>query len=85
MQESSNKKQLIADLSLVLLYLTSWTENKGTDFECLRSWRSYDWDALDSLQETDLISFSRKNKSAYLTNKGIESAKEIIERLSKDL
>lgn len=63
------RQDLIEMLTLALLRLTAWDEGcKGET--CLRSWRSYDWDALDSLQENGLVTFNRKSKSVYLTESG---------------
>lgn len=72
---------IVRDLSLLLLYMTSWKENAGTDFEVLRSWRSYDWDALDTLEDSKLISYNRTAKSVYLTDKGTAAAQKIYDSL----
>jgi len=68
----------VSDLTLALLYLTSWEEKVGTSGKAIRSWRSYDWDALDGLRDKGFISGNRKAKSVYLTDEGIAQAKQFL-------
>ena len=78
-------ENLIEKLSLALLYLTSWNENRHGEPRCLRAWRSYDWDALDALQDADLVRFRYKAKSAYITEAGAESGEQLVELFGKAL
>lgn len=73
-------KKTVTNLVLTLLYMTGWREGKRED-GALRSWRSYDWDALDFLDEADLISYNRRNKSVYLTEEGERQAQHIVDIL----
>lgn len=75
---AEDDKKLISGLSLALLYLTSWTESEDS---LPRSWRSYDWDALDKLWELDYIAGNKRNKSVYLTEEGEAAAKRILAML----
>lgn len=70
------QEQLIDELTLALIHLTSWDE-KAFDGTVRRAWKSYDWDALDRLEEQELITFSRKAKSLYLTKKGEKLAEAL--------
>jgi hypothetical protein len=72
-----DNKRLLEDLTLVMIYLTSWQEGKG-EYGSLRAWRSYDWDALDALHEAGLIGGNRKAKSVYLSEEGAKLAKELL-------
>ncbi|WP_283171665.1 DUF6429 family protein [Curtanaerobium respiraculi] len=81
--EAYEEKVRTAGLVLALLYLTSWTEGSG-DYAALRSWRSYDWDALDALWDADLISGNRKNKSVWITREGEKTARQLVESLNLD-
>ena len=72
-----DQQEQISKLTLLLLYLTSWKEK-----EVQRSWKGYDFDVLNKLEETGLITQSKTAKSVYFTEKGIEAAKELEERLS---
>jgi hypothetical protein len=67
----------VQDLSLMLMYLTSWTERPG---ELRRCWKGYDFDVLDALAEHGLITNSRGAKSAYLTEDGAEQARRLLTR-----
>ena len=69
--------QFARDLSLILMYLLSWT---GRSADERRFWKSYDFDVLEELEEQELIRNRRSAKSAYLTDKGVRRARELIER-----
>ncbi|MFG0285150.1 MAG: DUF6429 family protein [Phycisphaerales bacterium JB039] len=73
--------QQIDDLTLALLYVSSWIEGKAP-FQARRSWKGYPFDALDRLREQDLISDSgSRAKSVYFTDEGEAAAKEALARL----
>jgi len=71
-----DQQEQISKLTLLLLYLTSWKEK-----EVHRSWKGYDFDVLNKLEEAGMIAQSKTAKSVYLTEDGIEAAKELEERL----
>lgn len=71
------QREQISKLTLLLLYLTSWPEK-----EVQRSWKGYDFDVLNQLEEDGLIAQSKTAKSVYLTEEGIEAAKKLQEGLS---
>ena len=74
-------EEQIKELTLLLLYMTSWKEKDIFGDECIRAWKGYDFDILNKLQDENLIGGSTyKAKSTYLTNKGIEKAKELMEK-----
>ncbi len=68
--------QQIKELTLLLLWLTSWEEDSFNN-KIRRSWKGYDFDVLNKLSEEGLIDGSYKAKSAYLTEKGIKEAKRL--------
>lgn len=67
----------IRELTLMLLYLTSWKE-RGLDEQCPRSWKGYNFDILNELTDSDLIVGSYKSKSVYLTEDGVAEAKKLL-------
>jgi len=69
--------EVVQDLTLMLMFLTSWTERPG---ELRRCWKGYDFGVLDALADQDLIANSRGAKSAYLTDDGVERARSLIAR-----
>lgn len=70
-------KDKIKELTLMLLYLTSWKE-RGSAEQCPRSWKGYDFDVLNELSDSDLITGSHKSKSVYLTEDGVAEAKKLL-------
>lgn len=73
-------EEQIKELTLLLLYLNSWVE-KETYGEFRRSWKGYDFDILNTLEDENLIGGStHKAKSTYLTEDGVKKAKELMEK-----
>lgn len=81
--EKDNTKQLILDLTLSLTYLCSWEEKTITGESMCRAWKGYDFDILDKLMDEGLIDFSYKAKSLYITDEGVQMAKELVARFGK--
>lgn len=70
----------IHDLTLVLLFLTRFTEPpvefwKSAEF---RAWKGYDFDALNKLNEEGLVVDKHRNKSLWITEEGVEEARRIL-------
>ena len=69
----------INELTLLLIYLTSWQED--TDLtKVQRSWKGYSFGALDELNEEGYIDGSKYAKSVYLTEEGLSKAKELMKK-----
>jgi hypothetical protein len=75
------ESEVLEDLVLVLLYMFSWREKVTSDFSVARSWKSYSFDVLDSLQEKGYISSSHKAKSVIITDEGLKRASELKEKM----
>ena len=76
--------QQIKDLTLLLLWLTSWEEDSFGD-EIRQSWKGYDFGVLNKLRGEGLIDSSYKAKSVYLIEKVIKAAKKLEKKyLSKN-
>ena len=70
-------KEKLKDLTLMLLYLTSWEEKElGERYH--RSWKGYDFDILNELSDDGLIHDSRRSKSVYLDESGVVRAKSLL-------
>lgn len=69
-----SRDDLLHDLTLVMLYLTSW-EEKGPAGLVRRAWKSYDWDAIDRLDSERLIGTSHRAKSAHLSDEACRRAR----------
>lgn len=71
-------KEQIKELTLLLLYLNSWVEKEPYG-EFHRAWKGYDFGTLNALEDEHLIGGStHKAKSTYLTEEGLEKAKELM-------
>ena len=76
-------RERVRDLTLMLLYLTRWTEmprkKLPPGFEVAwRAWKGHDWDALDRLKEEGIIDFDHRAKSVGFTDKGEREARRLI-------
>ncbi|MCC7371857.1 MAG: transposase [Chloroflexi bacterium] len=71
------RDDITQDLTMALMFLTSWTERPG---ELRRCWKGYDFDDVNALSEQGLITGSRGAKSAYLTEEGVERARRVLSR-----
>ncbi|MEW6771044.1 MAG: DUF6429 family protein [Bacillota bacterium] len=70
-------EEIVRDLVLILLYLTSWQEDVGLG-TFRRSWKGYPFETLDRLAEEGLIDSSRRAKSVWLTEAGEEEARRLL-------
>jgi len=62
-------EKIIYELTLLLIYLTSWKEEILKDTKTLVSWKNFRFEILDELEKQGLINQGRK--TIYLTEKGI--------------
>ncbi|HCX51831.1 MAG TPA: transposase [Bacillus sp. (in: Bacteria)] len=72
-------EEKIKELTLLLLYLTSWKEHDFPD-ELRRSWKGYPFDVLNELTDEDLIRGGIRSKSVYLTETGVNEAKKLLKK-----
>ena len=81
----------IEELTLLLMYLTSWEEKgyvrdengevKERDYKTC--WKGYSFDIINKLTDEEYL-FHSKGKSVTLTQKGEKFAKELIEKYLKE-
>ncbi|EOD00235.1 DUF6429 family protein [Caldisalinibacter kiritimatiensis] len=69
----------IKELTLLLLYLTSWEEDEFGN-KLRRSWKGYPFEILDELVDEKLVFGSKRAKSVYFTEEGIKKAEELIDK-----
>lgn len=78
-------EEKIRELTLLLLYLTSWKEKDVFGEEFMRAWKGYDFNVLNDLENERLIGGStHKAKSTYLTDIGIDKARELMKKYNID-
>jgi DNA-binding PadR family transcriptional regulator len=80
MGELSMEDQIVKDLTLLLLHLTSWEERSHEDLTIHRAWKGFRFEALDALEEAGYLSQTKRAKSVTLTESGIERARELAAR-----
>ena len=69
----------IKELSLLLIYLTSWQEDSGLT-KVQRSWKGYPFEVLDELNVEGYINGRKHTKSVYLTKEGLNKVKELMKK-----
>ena len=92
MEEVINMEKNIEELTLLLMYLTSWEEeglcydeddNLNKDI-FKNTWKGYSFDAINELTDKGyLFPAKHENKSVTLTKEGQKVAKELMEKYLK--
>jgi len=75
--------ETIKELTLLLLYLTSWQEEELPE-NFRRSWKGYPFEALNALSDDDFIRGGRRAKSVYMTEAGVKEAKQLLTKYIND-
>ena len=73
------RDKAIKELTLLLIYLTSWQEEAGS-VKVQRSWKGYPFEILDELREEGYFTGRKTAKSIYLTEEGLDRAKELMKK-----
>ncbi len=82
----------IEELTLLLMYLTSWEEeslyydeNNNLNKDALKNaWKGYSFETINELTDKGyLFPLNYKNKSVTLTEEGEKLAKELVEKYLK--
>ena len=69
-------EERIDEISLALLYLTTFKDKSG-----FGTWKSHSWDVLNRLHENGYIDDPRsKAKSVLLTDEGVRRSKALFEK-----
>ena len=76
-------RQAVKELTIMLIYLTSWTEKDFYNFQ--RAWKGYDFDILNELEDEGAISGSKRSKSVVMHEEGIKMAKELLQRYGLEI
>lgn len=76
--EKKSREQAIEELSLMLLYLTRFQENNEYCKYLEPSWKGYDFDVVNVLEQKELLYQPRKSKCVYLSEEGKEHARKLL-------
>ena len=79
-EEEDADEALLEDLTLLVLYLSSWEEQLVPALTVRRAWKGYLFEVLNTLEEKGYVSQTRRAKSLTLTEAGVERAREIKAR-----
>ena len=82
-------RDAIKDLTLMLMYLTSWEENLVPELhekpdrlgfrpQIRRTWKGYDFGILNELTDEGLVNARNRSKSASFTDEGAATALELL-------
>jgi hypothetical protein len=72
------EEQFVADLTLLLLFLTSFEEGKGTRVAN----KTLRLDTLDSLSESGLVVTNKHRKGVQLTDRGLRRAESLLQKVT---
>ncbi len=84
--DKKSLEQIRKELTMMLLYLSRFKDRDLTSVngkEIFNAWKGYDFDVLNELDDEDFIRQGKhpsRSKSVYLTDTGIEKAKELLEK-----
>lgn len=76
--EKKSREQAIEELSLMLIYLTRFQEKNEYCRYLESSWKGYDIDTLEKMEQKELLFRSRKNECVYLSEEGKEKARRLL-------
>lgn len=80
MENKKTREQAIKELSLMLMYLTREQENNEYCRYRELSWKGYDFDVLNQLENQDLLYQPKRSKYVYLSEEGRNKARQLIEQ-----
>lgn len=84
MDDKTPAREAMQELTLVLLYLASWTEKHLIDGgDAHFAWKGHDWETLNGLEDEDLVRQGKnrsRTKSLYITRAGVSRARELLEK-----
>ena len=79
-------EEQIKEITLLLAYLTSWDEkDRLLQQKFKKSWKGYDSDILNKLNEEEYIYQENKKKYFIWEEKGIDEAKRLIKKYKIDI
>lgn len=79
-EDETARETLLEELTLLVIYLSSWEEQVAPGLTVRRAWKGYLFEVLDELEEQGHISQTRRAKSLTLTEEGVLRAQELEAR-----
>lgn len=79
--EKTSAKEAVKELTLVLMYLTKFSNQDRFSASENNAWKGYPFKAIDELEEEEFINQgSHRSKSVHIHDKGIERARVLLEK-----
>lgn len=84
--DNKSAEQIKKELTMMLLYLSRFQDRDIPSMDgrkIFNAWKGYDFDVLNALDDEDCIrqgNHPSRSKSVYITDTGIEKAKELLEK-----
>jgi len=78
--DEPSHETLLEELTLLVIYLSSWEEQLAPDRIVRQAWKGYLFDVLNALEEKGYICQTRRAKSLTLTEQGERWAQELVAR-----
>jgi hypothetical protein len=72
-----NIETTIQDLTLMLMYVSSWEEPPGG---ARKAWKGFSYEAMDALLQAELITSRKSDKAVALTKEGIVEARDLLRK-----
>ena len=76
--DKKSREQAIEELTMMLVYLTRFQDNNEYCRYMENSWKGYDHDTLNALEEKDLLYVPKRSKCIYMTEEGKERARALL-------
>lgn len=76
--DKKSREHAIEELSLMLLYLTRFQDNNEFCRYMEASWKGYDFDVLNKLEQKELLYQPKKSKCVYLSEEGKLQARKLL-------
>ena len=88
MKDKVKAEEAMRELTLMLLYLSRFAQGEKFDeAKDFYTWKGYDFDILNELDDADYIrqgSHPSRSKSVYITESGMEQARELLTKYGID-
>ena len=79
--EQYKRKQLCKELTLLLMYQTSFDEKITDEITLKKTWKGYDFTMMNELEEEGFIDQGKhRNRSIYFSDEGSKKAEELLEK-----
>ncbi|NBH73456.1 transposase [Clostridiaceae bacterium] len=88
MSDKIKAEEAMRELTLILLYLSRFAQGEKFDgAKDFYAWKGYDFDILNELDDKDYIrqgNHPSRSKSVYITESGMEQARELLTKYGID-